>query len=131
MKSFCFFFFRKRRFFLPLSSQRAADAGVEAALGQQFGAALDGEIRVVRWHRKDYDVGWFEEALQLAAALPNVELVAFIGGSPYVDGILEEPFVLDADGYLPIPQAPGLGVSLSREKLARFTPDAAMLFQGA
>ena len=123
MKSFCFFFFRKRRFFLPLSSQRAADAGVEAA--------LDGEIRVVRWHRKDYDVGWFEEALQLAAALPNVELVAFIGGSPHVDGILEEPFMRDADGYLPIPQAPGLGVSLSREKLARFTPDAAMLFQGA
>lgn len=58
----------------------------------------------------------------------NVDLVEFIGGSPYVDGILEEPFVLDADGYLPIPDVPGLGVRLSREKLSRFTPDAGVLF---
>ena len=66
--------------------------------------------------------------LQLASALPNVDLVEFIGGSPYVDGILEEAFVLDADGYLPIPDVPGLGVRLSREKLARFTPDPGVLF---
>ena len=66
--------------------------------------------------------------LQLAAALPNVDLVEYIGGSPYVDGILETPFVLDSEGYLPIPESPGLGVRLSREKLARFTPDPGVLF---
>lgn len=36
--------------------------------------------------------------LQLAAALPSVDLVEFIGGSPYVDGITQEPFVPDDEG---------------------------------
>ena len=67
--------------------------------------------------------------LQLAARLPDADLVEFIGGSPYVDGILAEPFVLDAEGYLPIPKEPGLGVALDPDKLARYTPDAAALFR--
>jgi D-galactarolactone cycloisomerase len=66
--------------------------------------------------------------LQLAAALPLVTFVEFIGGSAYVDGILTEPFVVDADGYLAIPQRPGLGVQLDRERLARVTPDPGVLF---
>jgi D-galactarolactone cycloisomerase len=66
--------------------------------------------------------------LQLAAALPLVPFVEFIGGSAYVDGILTEPFVVDADGYLAIPQRPGLGVQLDRESLARVTPDPGVLF---
>jgi D-galactarolactone cycloisomerase len=66
--------------------------------------------------------------LQLAAALPLVPFVEFIGGSAYVDGILTEPFVVDADGYLAIPQRPGLGVQLDRERLARVTPDPGVLF---
>ena len=67
--------------------------------------------------------------LQLATALPNVDLVEFIGGSAYLDGITEAPFVLDAEGYLTIPDAPGLGVRLDREKLARYTPDPSVLFR--
>ena len=59
---------------------------------------------------------------------PLTDLVEFIGGSPYVDGIITEPFVLDGEGYLPIPDAPGLGITLDREKLARYTPDPALLF---
>jgi L-alanine-DL-glutamate epimerase-like enolase superfamily enzyme len=66
--------------------------------------------------------------LQLAAGLPHVEMVEFIGGSPYVDGITEEPFALDAEGYLTIPERPGLGVRLDRENLARYTPDPSVLF---
>ena len=65
--------------------------------------------------------------LQLAAAMPHTDLVEFIGGSPYVDGILADPFTLDADGYLAIPDAPGLGVRLDVGKLARFTPDPVAL----
>ena len=63
-----------------------------------------------------------------AAALPSTDLVEFIGGSPYVDGITTEPFVLDRDGYLAIPEIGGLGVKLDREKLARYTPQPALLF---
>lgn len=68
--------------------------------------------------------------LQMASAFPDADLVEFIGGSPYVDGILAEPFVLDAAGDLNIPDGPGLGVTIDRDKLARYTPDAAILFAG-
>jgi len=66
--------------------------------------------------------------LQLAAALPDVDLVEFIGESAYVDGITETPFQLDADGALEIPSVPGLGVKLDPEKLKRYTPDPSPLF---
>ena len=66
--------------------------------------------------------------LQLAAALPHVDLVEFIGGSAYVDGITEAPFALDSEGCLEIPMLPGLGVRLDREKLKRYTPDPSPLF---
>ena len=97
------------------------------------------EQRRIAWLAQDFGIryvghGWntalgVAADLQLAAALPGVDLVEFIGGSAYVDGILTEPFQLDAEGYLAIPQLPGLGVTLDREKIARYTPDAAPLFQ--
>jgi D-galactarolactone cycloisomerase len=62
--------------------------------------------------------------LQLAAALPHADLVEFIGGSAYVDGLLTQPFRLDHEGNLEIPMQPGLGVSLDPDKLARYSPDA-------
>ena len=66
--------------------------------------------------------------LQMAAASPLTDLVEFIGGSAYLDGIVVEPFALDDEGYLTIPDRPGLGLQLDRDKLARYTPDAAVLF---
>ena len=66
--------------------------------------------------------------LQLASAFPDTDLVEFIGGSPYLDGILKEPFTLDSEGYLNIPELPGLGVELDLQKVARYTPDASALF---
>ena len=64
----------------------------------------------------------------MAAAFPDADLVEFIGGSPYVDGIFAEPFELDADGYLAIPEKPGLGVALDRDKLAKFVSNPGSLF---
>ena len=66
--------------------------------------------------------------LHLATALPNVDLVEFIGGSAYVDGILAEPFVLDGEGMLTLPQGPGLGVTLDPDKVARYSVDPSPLF---
>ncbi|HEX4506544.1 MAG TPA: mandelate racemase/muconate lactonizing enzyme family protein, partial [Alphaproteobacteria bacterium] len=60
---------------------------------------------------------------------PLTDLVEFIGGSPYVDGLLAQPFKLDAEGYLSIPQGPGLGVALDPDKVARYSPNAARLFK--
>ncbi len=96
------------------------------------------EQRRIAWTAHDCGVktighGWntalgVAADLQLASALPDTDLVEFIGGSPYVDGILRQPFKLDAEGYLNIPDLPGLGVELDPDKLARYTPDARVLF---
>ena len=59
--------------------------------------------------------------LQLAAAIPTADLVEYIGGSPYVDDIVEGGWTLDADGMLAIPDGPGLGIRLDRAALRELT----------
>ena len=65
--------------------------------------------------------------LQLASAFPDTDLVEYLHGSPYVDGIVARPWQLDADGMLPIPAAPGLGLTLDPEAVARYTGERAFL----
>ena len=60
--------------------------------------------------------------------MPHTDVVEFIGGSAYVDGLLTEPFRLDGEGYLEIPMAPGIGVALDPEKVARYAPSWKRLF---
>ena len=96
------------------------------------------EQRRIAWLAAEFGVkyvghGWntaigVAADLQLAAALPHVDAVEFIGGSAYVDGLLRQPFALDDQGNLEIPMQPGLGVSLDPGKLARYSPNAAALF---
>lgn len=96
------------------------------------------EQRRIAWMAYDLGIryvghGWntalgLAADLQMATAFPDADLVEFIGGSPYVDGILAAPFDLDDEGWLTIPDLPGLGVTIDRDKLARYTPDPAALF---
>ena len=96
------------------------------------------EQRRIAWMAHDFGVkyvghGWntalgVAADLQLATAFPDTDLVEFIGGSPYVDGILKQAFSLDGEGYLHIPDLPGLGIELDPDKVGRYTPDAAPLF---
>jgi L-alanine-DL-glutamate epimerase-like enolase superfamily enzyme len=96
------------------------------------------EQRRIAWLAHDFGVkyvghGWntalgLAADLQLASAFPDTDLVEFIGGSSYVDGILRQSFTLDDEGCLNIPNLPGLGVELDRNKVARYTPDAGSLF---
>ena len=65
--------------------------------------------------------------LQMAAAFPNTDYVEYIGGSRYVDGILDTPFSLDKEGYLTIPDAPGLGVKLDAARVAAVSVDHQLL----
>jgi D-galactarolactone cycloisomerase len=95
------------------------------------------EQRRIAWAADDFGVkfvghGWntalgLAADLQLASAMPGCDLVEYIGGSAYVDGLLAEPFILDEDGCLAIPERPGLGLKLDPEKVARYTPDARRL----
>ena len=124
----------RRQSFIPWLTRGAFDI-VQPDVTKVGGIS---EQRRIAWMAYDFGVkyighGWntalgVAADLQLAAALPDVDLVEFIGGSPYVDGITEKPFALDGEGYLEIPDLPGLGVALDREKLARYTPDPAPLF---
>jgi D-galactarolactone cycloisomerase len=59
--------------------------------------------------------------LHLASAFPDTDLVEYIDGSPYVDEIVIDPWRLDVDGMLPIPDAPGLGIRLDMDAVARFS----------
>ncbi len=58
--------------------------------------------------------------LHLSSAFPDTDLVEYIDGSPYVDELVAEPWRLDADGMLPIPDGPGLGIRLDPDALARY-----------
>jgi L-alanine-DL-glutamate epimerase-like enolase superfamily enzyme len=66
--------------------------------------------------------------LQLASAFADTDLVEYLTGSPYVDGIVADKWALDEDGMLPIPDAPGLGLALDTDALAQYT-GGEVLFQ--
>lgn len=68
--------------------------------------------------------------LQLAAAIPTADLVEYIGGSPYIDEITEGGWQLDSEGYLEIPQKPGLGISLNRAALREVTRNSDAILDG-
>jgi L-alanine-DL-glutamate epimerase-like enolase superfamily enzyme len=42
-------------------------------------------------------------------------------GSPFIDQIVEEPWRLDAEGYLAIPENPGLGIKLNLDAIAKYS----------
>jgi L-alanine-DL-glutamate epimerase-like enolase superfamily enzyme len=88
------------------------------------------EERRIGWMAQDHGVrliphGWntalgLAADLQLASALPDTDLVEYLTGSPYVDELVEEGWQLDADGLLPIPEAPGLGIRLDLDAVGRY-----------
>jgi L-alanine-DL-glutamate epimerase-like enolase superfamily enzyme len=59
--------------------------------------------------------------LQLASALPDTDLVEYLTGSPFIDEIAAGGWKLDAEGLLPIPDKPGLGLDLDRKAVASYT----------
>ena len=88
------------------------------------------EERRIGWMAQEHGVrfiphGWntavgLAADLQLASAFPDTDFVEYIEGSPYVDALVAEPWRLDADGMLAIPDRPGLGITLDRDAIARY-----------
>ncbi len=58
--------------------------------------------------------------LHLTASLPVARYVEYLTPSPYMEEIITEPFRVDAEGFLQVPDKPGLGVELNREALKRY-----------
>jgi L-alanine-DL-glutamate epimerase-like enolase superfamily enzyme len=56
--------------------------------------------------------------LQLASAFSDTQFVEYLTGSPYIDDIVAQPWQLDDEGYLTIPNQPGLGIELDLDKVA-------------
>lgn len=59
--------------------------------------------------------------LQIASAFPGTDLVEYLTGSPFIDGLTTEPWRLDEDGMLPIPDKPGLGIEVDISALAQYS----------
>jgi L-alanine-DL-glutamate epimerase-like enolase superfamily enzyme len=88
------------------------------------------EERRIGWMAQEHGVrfiphGWntavgLAADLHLSSAFPDTDLVEYIDGSPYVDAIVAEPWQLDADGMLAIPDTAGLGVRLDLDVIKRY-----------
>ncbi len=89
------------------------------------------EERKIAWMAEDNGVrfiphGWntalgLAADLQLASAGKFTDLVEYLTGSPFIDDIVANKWVLDADGYLSIPDGPGLGISLNFDAVENYT----------
>ena len=89
------------------------------------------ESRRITWMAQENNVhliphGWntamgLAADLQLASAFADIDLVEYLRGSPFIDEIVVGGWKLDADGTLPIPERPGLGITIDLDALARYT----------
>ena len=58
--------------------------------------------------------------LQLSAVFANKDFVEYLTGSSYIDKIVVQPWKLDNEGMLSIPEKPGLGIELDFEVVAKY-----------
>jgi D-galactarolactone cycloisomerase len=89
------------------------------------------EERRIAWMAGEHGVrfiphGWntavgLAADLHLASAFPGTDLIEYLTGSPFIDEITVGGWTLDADGMLAIPDRPGLGLTLDRDALAKYT----------
>jgi L-alanine-DL-glutamate epimerase-like enolase superfamily enzyme len=118
----------RRQAFQPLIDRRAVDI-IQPDLTKCGGLS---EGRKLGWAAYDHGVllvphGWNTAVgvaadLALTAALPVARWIEYQTGVPYIEEIIEQPFALDADGLLRMPTGPGLGITLNRDAIARFSP---------
>jgi D-galactarolactone cycloisomerase len=84
----------------------------------------------IAWMAYEHNIQWVPHGwntalglaadLHLSAAMPVARYVEYLTPSPYLEDIVTVPFKVDAEGYLPIPEKPGLGIELNREALKRY-----------
>jgi L-alanine-DL-glutamate epimerase-like enolase superfamily enzyme len=89
------------------------------------------EERRIAWMAEDRGIrfiphGWntalgLASDLQLASAMPRTDMVEYLSGSPFIDELTVGGWRLDADGMLPIPSGPGLGIEMDLDAVERHT----------
>lgn len=118
--------FRKRQAFQSWIETGALDV-VQPDLSAVGGIS---EGRRIAWSAQDHGMltvfhGWntavgLSADLQLNASLPHGRFVEFKTPSPYIEELLVAPFKIDGDGLLPIPDGPGLGIEIDKDRLEYF-----------
>ncbi len=117
----------RRQSFQPWLQARAFDI-VQPDVTKVGGIS---EERRIAWMAKENGVrfiphGWnttvgLAADLQLASAFPDTDLVEYLTGSPFIDEITAGGWHLDADGMLEIPTKPGLGLTLDKDAVKKYT----------
>ncbi len=117
----------RRQAFLPFLAARAFDI-VQPDVTKVGGISEEAHIARMAWDHgvKFIPHGWntavgLAADLQLASAFPDTDLVEYLTGSPFIDEITQGGWKLDADGMLPIPAGPGLGLTLDRDEVRKYT----------
>jgi L-alanine-DL-glutamate epimerase-like enolase superfamily enzyme len=115
----------RRQSFTPWLQQGAFDI-VQPDVTKVGGIS---EERRIAWMAEECGVkfiphGWntalgLAADLQLASANRNTDLVEYLTGSPFVDGLVESPWRLDEAGMLAVPDEPGLGISLNLDAVEK------------
>ena len=117
----------RRQSFLPWLERRAFDI-IQPDVTKVGGI---GEQRRIAQMAEDYGVrliphGWntavgLATDLQFASAFHGIDLIEYLIGSPYVDEIIVDKWLLDSEGFLSIPEKPGLGIELDRDSVEKYT----------
>ncbi|MFO1021935.1 MAG: mandelate racemase/muconate lactonizing enzyme family protein [Planctomycetales bacterium] len=120
----------RRQAFLPWIERRAVDI-LQPDCTKNGGLS---ESRRIAWLAFDHNVqvvphGWntaigLAADLQFSAAIPVARYVEYLTPCPYIEKIVQEPFRIDSEGFLEIPQRPGLGVELNRDALRDYVTGA-------
>lgn len=116
----------RRQSFQPWLERRAVDI-IQPDTTKNGGLS---ESRRIAWSAYDHNIqmvshGWntavgLAADLQLAAAMPVARYVEYLTPCAYIEDLTVEPFVIDDEGYLEIPDRPGLGIEIDREKLEKY-----------
>ncbi|MGH9583030.1 MAG: mandelate racemase/muconate lactonizing enzyme family protein [Bryobacteraceae bacterium] len=117
----------RRQSFVPWLRSRAFDI-VQPDVTKVGGLS---EQRRIAWMAEENGVrliphGWntalgLAADLQLASAAHNTELVEYLTGSPFIDDLAAEGWILDNDGMLAIPDRPGLGIDLDMDAVEKYS----------
>ena len=117
----------RRQAFQPFLEARAFDI-IQPDVTKVGGIS---EERRIAWMAQEHGVrfiphGWntavgLAADLHLASAFPGTELIEYLTGSPFIDEITAGGWHLDVDGMLAIPTKPGLGLTLDRDAVKKYT----------
>ncbi len=116
----------RRQSFLPWLGNRAVDI-IQPDCTKNGGLS---ESRRIAWMAYDHNIqmvphGWntavgLAADLQLSAAMPVARYVEYLTPCAYIEDLTVDPFRLDDEGYLQIPDRPGLGIEIDPDKLSKY-----------